>query len=116
MKHVQTGVMLALIAGCGLWLTYYYKSQPEPGEPVAVRMPLACTACGKAYVSSVGRQPAKCLECGKDAAWRCRKCKACGTFVPLVKADGADKPTAECSKCKKKTSLIEVGANELPEK
>lgn len=116
MKHLKTGILVALIAGCGVWLLYYYKSQPDAGEPVAVRLPIACASCGSAYVSSLGKQPAICKDCGKETAWRCRKCKACGTFVPLIKLEGKSQPTGECGKCKKKTPLVEVGADELPDK
>lgn len=113
-KVIKAVAALALIVGCVVWLLSYYSSRPEPGEPVAMRFPLACSACGKAYIGMLGKQPAKCHYCSQTAVWRAVKCRDCGTVYPFIREDdGAVK--AACTKCKKTNFTEGIAPDELPE-
>lgn len=100
---VTTTFLLVVIIGAGVWVTYFYASEPAPGETIPHRMPVACEACGKAYEDIVGRQPTKCRLCGERKAWRALMCyeKDCGVIFPMVRSEG--KTTREqlgvCTKC-----------------
>ena len=100
MKTVWAVVALVVIvASLGL-LARYYASAPEPGEPVKHRMPVACEACGKAYIAMVGKQPAKCEFCGEKAAWRATQCVKCGAIIPVVGGSSFQRESPlRCPKC-----------------
>lgn len=115
MKYVQIGALLLVIAGCGLWLWRSEVAQPEPGEPERSLMPVCCTACNHAYVAEVGRQPARCVDCGKDAAWRAVKCSNCKTIYALEMKGVGTEAARKCPKCGK-SGITEIGPDELPRK
>ncbi|MBI5865531.1 MAG: hypothetical protein HZB38_13695 [Planctomycetes bacterium] len=114
-EKVKLGVGLLLLAGCGVWLSFYYGTKPKPGEPVAHLQPLACAACGAAYAGEAGALPTKCQKCGKNEAYRALKCRNCNTLFPLVRAEGsfADKAGVKCTKCGKSSFTTEISSDEL---
>jgi predicted RNA-binding Zn-ribbon protein involved in translation (DUF1610 family) len=97
-KAVWVTLALIVIVGSLAFLLSYYGTRPEPGEAVPHRMPVACTACGKAYIAMVGRQPAECAFCGEETVWRAKKCAnaECGAIVPVVNEELAG---LRCPKC-----------------
>jgi hypothetical protein len=103
---VKSGAAVTLLAlvivVAGVRLLWFYGSKPEAGEPVPHLMPVACEACGKAYVDTVGRQPTKCRFCGEMRAWRAQKCFAadCGVIFPIVQAEG-ESVVSDFSRCPK---------------
>lgn len=115
MKGVQIGVLVAVIAACGWWLTNYYSTKPDAGEPVTMPTPCVCSACGKSYVTGLGKQPGKCLECGKQELWRAVKCSGCKTIYAFGLGDGAAGTSTKCPKCGK-SGRMEIKADELPTK
>jgi DNA-directed RNA polymerase subunit RPC12/RpoP len=104
-----------VIIGSAIWLFSYYRSQPKPGSVVAHRAPVACAACGKAYVMMLGDQPAKCHYCGEQAVWRAMMCAKCGAIVPIVKdsSSTAEAGPPRCPKCGGR--LTEVPADAVHE-
>ena len=96
-------IVLLLLAVAGGRMFWYYGTEPEPGEPVVTRLPVACAACGKAYVAEIGKQPAKCVYCGEQTVWRARQCrnKDCGCIFPMIRNE--DNSLAEeshkCPQC-----------------
>jgi len=100
---VWATILIIVIIAAVIRLAWHYGSQPDPGEPVAHRMPAACAACGKAYDDKIGRQPAKCRYCGEVAVWRAVQCreKDCGAVFPLVREPGEIQVSskARCPKC-----------------
>lgn len=111
MKAVWVTLALIIIVGSLAFLLSYYGTRPEPGEAVPHRMPVACTACGKAYIAMVGRQPAECYYCGEETVWRAKKCAKCGAIVPVVNEELAG---LRCPKCDS-TRFKEVPPRELEE-
>ena len=114
MKSPMGIFALLVIAGCALWLFYYQKSQPEPGEPVPHMMPLVCDACGEAYATEAGRLPTKCAKCGEVKAYYGMMCTECNKIVPIyaygtVTSGGTP---ATCKYCNK-GSFREVKAGEI---
>jgi DNA-directed RNA polymerase subunit RPC12/RpoP len=107
-----------IIAAAGIRLWWFYASQPKPGDIVRHRIPAACAACGKAYVSIEGNLPAVCRFCGKRELRRAVKCMntKCGAIFPLM----LDKPGPVegggplCPKCGS-TSYDDVPPNEISE-
>ncbi len=98
-------VVVVLLLASGMYLTSYYKGQPEPGATVAHTAPVACAECGKVYITELGEQPAKCYYCGAQAVWRAVKCAKCGTVYPLVDfAGSAGRPPSACPKCGTQTA------------
>lgn len=81
---------LLLFAGSGVWLFYYYRSQPAPGETVMHRAPVACEGCGKAYDGEIGDQPGVCHFCRERKLWKAHKCLQCKSVVPIVQTPGGD--------------------------
>jgi DNA-directed RNA polymerase subunit RPC12/RpoP len=116
-KTVGLVVALVVIVGSAAWLFSFYSSQPAPGEPVAHKAPIKCTACGKVYIGMIGRQPAKCAYCGEEAAWQAVKCAKCGEIFALVGAQSsfASAQSIKCPKCGC-TSFKEVPPDGLEEK
>ena len=112
-----TVILILVIVGSLSWLTWFYASQPEPGEPIAHMMPVACDACGAAYGAMVGKQPAKCIKCGKKAAWRAFKClnADCKTIFPYKGAGKSieDQPPAQCPKCGGSRCTPEISPDEI---
>lgn len=91
---------LIVIVGAGVWLFSYQKSQPEPGAPVLHKAPVACAACGKAYITMLGKEPATCYYCQEKAVWHARQCAKCGTIVPVVGGGAPGQAQAlTCPKC-----------------
>ena len=86
MKSFWPIIALVVVVGSVGYLVSYYRSQPEPGQVVAHKAPVACEACGKAYITMLSNQPARCFFCGEQTLWRGRQCAGseCGTIVPLV--------------------------------
>jgi len=84
MKSFWPIIALVVVVGSVGYLVNYYRSQPEPGQVVAHKAPVACEACGKAYITMLSNQPARCFFCGEQTLWRARQCAECGTIVPLV--------------------------------
>lgn len=105
MKTAGTIGLLAIIVVCGVWMTYYYKTQPIAGQPVLHKMPLCCTSCGKSYVGDVSVEPVDCKFCkAKGAAWGAMQCRnpKCGAIFAWVHTKPTDTP--ECPKCKGKAA------------
>ncbi|MBI3760207.1 MAG: hypothetical protein HY269_10720 [Deltaproteobacteria bacterium] len=105
MKSAWTILLVAVIIGCGVWMTYYYKTQPVAGEPVLHKAPLCCTVCSKSWVGDISREPVDCKFCkGIKTAWGAMQCRnpKCGAIFAWVH----DKPTdlPECPKCKGKAA------------
>lgn len=100
-KTIKLVVLMAVIASCIAWLTYWNANEPEPGEPMAIPLPTCCASCNAAYVYSLGKQPTKCQKCGKVDAWRAMQCVKCKAFVPLINdPEGPNKrPSGKCPKC-----------------
>jgi hypothetical protein len=116
-KSVWPIVALVVIGGCVWFLVSYYASQPKPGQVVPHRAPVACNACGKAYITMLGdeNQPAKCFFCGEQELWRGRQCVECKTVIPMVGGPdewAATKPV--CPKCGK-SRFMEVSPDGLEE-
>jgi len=100
-KSVWAILALLVIIGSAVWLFTYYRSQPAPGQTVLHKAPVACAACGKAYIAMLGDQPAKCHYCGEQAVWRAKMCAKCGAIVPIEKdlSSGAEAKPRRCPKC-----------------
>ena len=99
---VGTTILIVVIVAALVRLAWHYAGQPEPGEPVAMLMPVACSACEKAYADEIGRQPAKCRFCGETAVWRAAQCyeQGCGIVFPLVRDPSQPEPDLDhCPKC-----------------
>ncbi len=116
---VWATILIVVIVAALVRLTWHYAGQPEPGEPVAVRMPAACSACGKAYADEIGRQPAKCRYCGETAVWRAAQCHAdgCGSIFPLVDDPSQPDSTGQdlCPKCGSwRTGEVKANAFDSP--
>ena len=91
---------LVVIVGSAVWMFSYEKTQPEPGAPVLHKAAVACTACGKAYITMLGKEPAKCYYCGKQTVWHALQCAKCGTIVPVEgKQMVGAKQELTCPKC-----------------
>jgi len=91
---------VVVILGAGAWLFSYYETQPEAGAPVLHKAPVACTACGKAYITMLGKEPAKCFYCQQQTVWHARQCAKCGTIVPIVGGGAPGQSAAlKCPKC-----------------
>lgn len=99
MKIAYAIIALVVIVGSIVWLASYYGSQPKPGETVLHKAPVACAACGRAYVGMISSEPAECVYCGEKAVWYARQCVKCGTIVPVVK--GSSFPASEQLRCPK---------------
>jgi DNA-directed RNA polymerase subunit RPC12/RpoP len=100
MKTAWVVVALVIIVGSTVFLLSYYQSQPEPGEPVPHRAPLACAACGKAYIGMIGGQPGECPYCGEEAVWRAVQCLNCGAIIPNVGGPSySGESSLRCPKC-----------------
>jgi DNA-directed RNA polymerase subunit RPC12/RpoP len=114
-KTVWPIVALVVIAGCVWFLTDYYKKQPAPGQTVLHKAPVACASCGKAYITMLGDQPAKCFFCGQQTLWRARQCAECGAIIPVVggPSHGASSSLV-CPKCGK-SHFKEVSPDGLEE-
>ena len=79
-------------------------------------MPVACAACGQAYIATVGRQPAKCHYCGKEAVWRASQCVQCGALVPMVGGQFSEgQMELRCPKCGGSRFTTEVSPDGLEE-
>ncbi len=99
MKAVKPLALLALIVGCGVWLIYYQKNKPKPGQAVEHLAPIVCESCGKSFIAYYSEGPIKCKFCGEKAAWECLKCTKCGTLVPVKTKDHAfGGPSMTCPK------------------
>ena len=117
MKSFWSIAALIVIA-VSIWLlTSYYAKQPKPGQTVAHKAPVACEACGKAYITMLGDQPAKCFFCGEQKLWRATQCAdpKCLTIIPMVggPTHGASSSLV-CPKCGK-SGFKEVSPNGLEE-
>lgn len=105
MKSIVWTVILTLvIAGAGLRLWWFYAAQPSAGEPIERPAPIACAACGKAYVGLLGREPARCQACGELSAWQALQCAAphCGMIFAWARdpsAPPAEMAEPRCPKC-----------------
>jgi DNA-directed RNA polymerase subunit RPC12/RpoP len=99
-KALWSILAAVVIIGSAVWLFSYYRSQPTPGQTVPHRAPVACAACGKAYVTLLGDQPAKCHYCGEQAVWYAKMCEKCAAIVPIVKDSSvAEAQPPRCPKC-----------------
>ena len=115
MKYAQLGALLFVIASCGLWLWRSETQAPERGEPERSLMPVCCVACNKSCVMEVGRQPARCAECGKDAAWRAGRGSGCKSIYALDAKGVGSEGARKCPKCGKH-GIMEIGRDRLPRK
>ena len=114
-KSIWLIVVLVVILGSLWYLTSYFSSQPEPGQVVAHKAPVACEACGKAYITMLGDQPAKCFFCGEQTLWRARQCANCGEIIPIVGGPThGSSSSLVCPKCGK-SGFKEVSPNGLEE-
>ena len=115
MKAVWSILALVVIVGSLVFLVSYYRSQPEPGQTVLHKAPVACEACGEAYAGMIGDVPAKCHYCGEQAAWHARQCVKCDAIIPVVGGSsfGAAEPL-RCPKCGS-TRSKEVPADAIKE-
>lgn len=115
MKSFWTIVALIVIVGSVGFLVSYYAKQPAPGQAVAHRAPVACEACGKAYITMISDMPAECFYCGEQAVWRALQCAECGAIFPVTKdtSHGASSSLV-CPKCGK-SSFKEVSSDGLEE-
>ncbi|MFQ5807838.1 MAG: hypothetical protein ACE5I3_15435 [Phycisphaerae bacterium] len=116
MKVLWAILALLVIIGSGIWVFGFYQSQPKPGAVVAHRAPVACAACGKAYVTMLSDQPAKCHYCDEPAVWRAKMCAQCEAIIPIVKDSSfrAEPKPQRCPQCGG-TRLKEVPADALQE-
>ena len=117
MKNTILLTVLLLVIGLAVGrLIWYYGSQPEPGEPIAHRMPVACEKCGKNYDGTLGKQPGKCRLCGQIGAWRGVKCSnaKCGTIYAMVGGgQSVEAPALKCPKCGGESYTTEMRPDEL---
>ncbi len=115
MKSIWAIVALIVIAGSVVYLVAHYSSQDAPGQVVPHKAPVACEPCGKAYITMLGDQPAKCFFCEERTLWRGRQCTECQTVIPMV--GGPDKWFASkpvCPKCGN-SRFKEVSSDNLEE-
>jgi len=101
-RTVVAVVAALVIIGSAVWLFGYYRAQPKPGAVVPHKAPVACAACGKAYVTMLGDQPARCHYCGQQTLWRARACAnpECGAIIPVVRdSSAAEAGPLRCPRC-----------------
>ena len=116
MKSIWPIIALIVIVGSVGYLLTYYSSQDEPGQTVAHKAPVACEACGKAYITRLGNQPAECFFCGELKLWRGRQCAECDTVVPMVGGPThGGSSSLVCPKCGNKSRFKEVSPVGLEE-
>lgn len=115
MKALWPVLALLVIIGCAAWLFLYYRSQPAPGQAVAHRAPVACEACGQAYITMISKEPAKCYFCGETTVWSAAQCVKCGAIVPIVGGPSYRAASSlRCPECEG-TRFKEVPPDELEE-
>lgn len=116
-KPLLTGLLVLVVLLAVGRLVWFYRSQPEPGEPLAHLMPAACASCGKNYAAMVGKQPAKCQSCGERSLWRAFKCldPKCGAIFPYTTPPQTvtDTPDVQCPKCGGRSVTSEIAPDEL---
>jgi len=105
--------LIVIVVSVGFLVSYYAK-QPEPGQVALHRAPVACEACGKAYITMLGDQPAKCYYCGEQAAWRAIQCADCKAIIPMVSGKFSGDSDRICPKCGS-SRLREVSPDGLEE-
>jgi len=99
MKSFWAIVALIVIVVSVWFLVSYYAKQPEPGKTVPYRAPVACEACGKAYITMLSDQPAKCYYCGEIRVWRAMQCAKCSAIFPASPSTWGDSGAKVCPKC-----------------
>ena len=114
MKSFWPIVALVVIAGCAWFLVSHYAKQSESGQTVPYRAPVACEACGKAYITMLGGTPAKCFYCSEEQVWRALQCPECLAIIPMSPSVRAESGAELCPKCGK-SSLKEVSSDGLEE-
>ena len=105
--------LIVIVASAGFLISYYAK-QPKPGQTVLHRAPVACDACGKAYITMLGDQPAKCYYCEQQTAWRAIQCADCKAIIPMVSGKFSGESSRVCPKCGS-SRLTEVSPDGLEE-
>jgi DNA-directed RNA polymerase subunit RPC12/RpoP len=116
MKTLWPIVALVVIIGSGVWLFSYYRSQPKAGAVVPHPAPVACAACGQAYKTMLGDEPAKCLYCGERAVWRAKMCEKCGAIIPIVRDSSfrTEREPRRCPKCGGRLKEVPADAVQEP--
>jgi DNA-directed RNA polymerase subunit RPC12/RpoP len=114
MKTVWLIVALVVIVGAVGYLISYYAGQPESGATVAYRAPVICEACGKAYITMLTDQPAKCFYCGEQRVWRAIQCADCSAIFSASPNTSGGTGAKVCPKCNS-PRLKEVSADGLEE-
>jgi hypothetical protein len=111
-KKIWGIIAIVIIIGAGVYLTSYLGGKGKKELVAPFSCPLACEACGKAYISKITVPPVKCFYCGEKSAWPASQCAACGEIFPIVKGKDPGPQARVCPKCGK-NKFKEVSANGL---